>query len=69
MAIVRMDMGSYEVERGAGSPCDPRPCEMITGRSLLLRQAESIEFYGSLPSSMVGVDVESFLRRMSPHQD
>jgi hypothetical protein len=69
VAIVRMDMGSYEVERGVGSPYDSGPCEMVTGRSLLLRQSESIELHASLPSSMVGVDVESFLRRMTVRQD
>lgn len=65
MAIITMDMSSYERDRAdeVVAAVDVSP-EMVAGCSLMLQQVCWTEFRSSLPASLVDADAEGFLRRM-----
>ena len=65
MAIIKMDMSSYEVDRVEETGAAVGVwSEMAAGRSLMLQQVCRPELRSSLPASLVGADAEGFLRQM-----
>lgn len=70
MAIIKMDMCSYEVERGAvlESGCGDEFVKAGWEPALQLQQIGLVERRFELPAELAGVNVECFLQRMYSFQ-
>jgi hypothetical protein len=70
MAIIKMDMCSYEIERGTvlESGCGTEIVEAGWESALQLQQISHVERRSVLPAELAGVDVECFLQRMYSFQ-
>jgi|CXWL01.1.fsa_nt_gi hypothetical protein len=70
MAIIKMDMCSYEVERGAvlESGCGDECVKASWEPALQLQQIGLVERRTELPAELAGANVECFLERMYSFQ-